>query len=77
MVIQGANDTRVPQHESDQIVNTLRERGVEVCHDVYPDEGHIFGKRENHTRVRSAAAEFLLAHLTTDTDRSLKGSVSG
>jgi dipeptidyl aminopeptidase/acylaminoacyl peptidase len=69
MVIQGANDTRVPQHESDQIVDTLRERGVEVRYDVYPDEGHVFGRRENQTKARSAAAEFLLAHLTTASNR--------
>ena len=62
-IIQGANDTRVPQHESDQIVELLRARGVEVRYDIYPDEGHLFGKRENQTRARSSIADFLLTHL--------------
>lgn len=64
MIIQGANDRRVPQAESDQIVRRLRERGVEVRYDVYPDEGHHFGKRENVVKASSDAGEFLLDHLT-------------
>ncbi|GAA0934204.1 S9 family peptidase [Virgisporangium aurantiacum] len=63
-IIQGANDMRVPREESDQIVQRLRDRGVEVRYDIYPDEGHVFGKRTNQTRARSDAAEFLIAHLT-------------
>jgi dipeptidyl aminopeptidase/acylaminoacyl peptidase len=62
-VIQGANDPRVPKYESDQIVESLRARGVEVRYDVYPDEGHQFGKRENQIKARSDAGDFLLAHL--------------
>jgi dipeptidyl aminopeptidase/acylaminoacyl peptidase len=62
-VIQGANDPRVPRHESDQIVERLRARGVEVRYDVYPDEGHQFGKRKNQIQARTDAGEFLLTHL--------------
>ncbi len=62
-LIQGANDTRVPRQESDQIVHRLRERGVEVRYDVYPDEGHVFGSSAHQTKARSDAAEFLLDHL--------------
>jgi dipeptidyl aminopeptidase/acylaminoacyl peptidase len=62
-LIQGANDIRVPKHESDQIVQRLRGRGVEVRYDVYPDEGHIFGNRANQMTARSDAVEFLLARL--------------
>ena len=65
-LIQGANDPRVPRHESDQIAERLRARGVEVRYDVYPDEGHVFSKRENQIRARSSAGEFLLAHLNKD-----------
>lgn len=64
-VIQGANDPRVPQPESDQIVERLRARGVEVRYDVYPDEGHAFSKRENRIKAQSDAADFLLARLAT------------
>jgi len=62
-LIQGANDTRVPKEESEQMVTRLRERGVDVRYDVYPNEGHMFGNRENQTKARSDAVEFLLAHL--------------
>jgi dipeptidyl aminopeptidase/acylaminoacyl peptidase len=62
-LIRGANDTRVPKQESDQIVQRVRERGVEVRHDVYPDEGHAFGQRASQSKARSEAAEFLLSHL--------------
>jgi dipeptidyl aminopeptidase/acylaminoacyl peptidase len=65
LVIQGANDPRVPKAESDQIVERLRARGVEVRYDVYPDEGHSFGKRENQIKAWSSAGEFLLSHLQT------------
>jgi dipeptidyl aminopeptidase/acylaminoacyl peptidase len=63
LVNQGANDPRVPRHESDQIVERLRARGVEVRYDVYPDEGHGFTKTENQIRARTVAGEFLLRHL--------------
>ena len=62
-VLQGGNDPRVPQQESDQLVERLRARGVEVRYDVYPDEGHGFTKSENQLQARSDAAEFLIAHL--------------
>lgn len=65
-VIQGANDPRVPQAESDQIVAGLRERGVEVRYDVYPDAGHGFGRREDQIRAYSDIAEFLVDRLSTD-----------
>ncbi|HEX5494638.1 MAG TPA: prolyl oligopeptidase family serine peptidase [Mycobacteriales bacterium] len=62
-VIQGAKDPRVVQAESDQIVASLRERGVDVRYDVYPDEGHGFTKRENELRAIGDSADFLITHL--------------
>lgn len=62
-IIQGANDPRVPQHESDQIVARMRDRGIEVRYDVYADEGHGFTKSETQVKVDSDSAEFLIAHL--------------
>jgi dipeptidyl aminopeptidase/acylaminoacyl peptidase len=70
MVIQGANDPRVPKAESEQIVEQLRARGVEVRYDVFPDEGHTFGKRENQITARSNAGDFLLAHVLHDPSRA-------
>jgi dipeptidyl aminopeptidase/acylaminoacyl peptidase len=62
-VIQGANDPRVVQAESDQIVASLRARGVEVRYDVYEDEGHGFTKRENTIRAFGDSADFLIGYL--------------
>ena len=63
-VIQGAKDPRVVQAESDQIVASLRGRGVEVRYDVYPDEGHGFTRRKNELRAFNDVAEFLIERLT-------------
>lgn len=62
-VIQGANDPRVVKAESDQIVERLRERGVEVRYDVYEDEGHGFTKRENEHKAYRDMAAFLEQYL--------------
>lgn len=58
-VIQGANDPRVVKPESDQIVERLRARGVEVRYDVYEDEGHGFTRRENELKAMFDIATFL------------------
>ena len=63
MVIQGANDPRVVQAESDQIVDALRARGIEVRYDVYEDEGHGFTKRANEIKAIGDVAEFLVERL--------------
>jgi dipeptidyl aminopeptidase/acylaminoacyl peptidase len=65
-VIQGANDPRVVQAESDQIVERLRARGVEVRYDVYADEGHGFTKRSNELRAYRDLVGFFEAHLLPD-----------
>ncbi|MFC5062657.1 prolyl oligopeptidase family serine peptidase [Actinomycetospora atypica] len=63
MVFQGANDVRVPQSESDTIVESLRRRGVEVAYRVYADEGHIFSQTENLVDMFRATERFLAEHL--------------
>jgi dipeptidyl aminopeptidase/acylaminoacyl peptidase len=63
LVLQGANDPRVPKAESDQIVARLRARGVEVTYLVFDDEGHGFTSRENDIAANTAIAEFLVEHL--------------
>jgi dipeptidyl aminopeptidase/acylaminoacyl peptidase len=62
-VIQGANDPRVVQRESDQIVELLRQRGIDVRYDVYADEGHGFTKRANELKSLGDAATFMEQHL--------------
>lgn len=63
LVIQGANDPRVKQHESDQIVVALRERGLPVEYLVAPDEGHGFRGEENRLAMIVAVEEFLAEHI--------------
>ena len=47
LILQGENDPRVPQEESDQVVERLRALGRRVEYVVYPGEGHGFTKRAN------------------------------
>jgi dipeptidyl aminopeptidase/acylaminoacyl peptidase len=63
LVIQGANDPRVPQAEADQIVAAARDAGVDVQYEVFGDEGHGFTSRDNDIKARSLIGEFLAAHL--------------
>jgi dipeptidyl aminopeptidase/acylaminoacyl peptidase len=63
MVIQGANDPRVTKHESDQIVEALQARGVDVEYIVADDEGHGFAKPENRMRAYRAMEAFFSQHL--------------
>ncbi|WP_395982681.1 S9 family peptidase [Actinomadura sp. 9N407] len=62
-VLQGARDPRVPQDESDQIVARLRDRGVDVRYDIYPDEGHGFTNRDNENKAYGDIARFITTHL--------------
>jgi acetyl esterase/lipase len=63
LVIGGAEDTRVPRSESDQLVEQLHAHGIEVDYDLIPGEGHGFTQRANGLRARSTAADFLIRHL--------------
>jgi dipeptidyl aminopeptidase/acylaminoacyl peptidase len=63
LIGQGANDPRVKQAESDQIVKALRDRKKEVEYVVYPDEGHGFARPENRLQFYAIAEEFLAKHL--------------
>jgi dipeptidyl aminopeptidase/acylaminoacyl peptidase len=63
MVLQGANDPRVLQVESDEIVAAAKKNGVPVEYIVFPDEGHGFVKKENEIRGYSAILTFLDQHL--------------
>ena len=63
LVAQGANDPRVRKEESDQIVEALRKRGVEVEYLVKDDEGHGFRNEENMFEFFRAVEAFLDRHL--------------
>ncbi len=59
LVMQGANDPRVPQSESDQIVAGIRANGVPAWYVVFADEGHGFRKRPNDDLRRAVETMFL------------------
>ncbi|MDP1579419.1 MAG: S9 family peptidase [Candidatus Didemnitutus sp.] len=63
MVLQGANDPRVLQIESDEIVAAARANGAEVDYLVFPDEGHGFRKKVNQIKGYESALQFLNRHL--------------
>lgn len=63
LIAQGANDPRVKQRESDQIVNALKAQNIPVTYLVFPDEGHGFANPQNSKRFTALAEAFLAEHL--------------
>jgi dipeptidyl aminopeptidase/acylaminoacyl peptidase len=63
LILQGENDPRVPQEESDQVVERLRTLGRRVEYVVYPGEGHGFTKRANAEDAYSRIVKFLTREL--------------
>ncbi len=63
MVLQGANDVRVLQVESDEIVAGVRANGVPVEYMIFEDEGHGFLKKENQLEGYGKVKDFLDEHL--------------
>jgi dipeptidyl aminopeptidase/acylaminoacyl peptidase len=63
LVVQGANDPRVKKNESDQMVEALKKRGVEVEYIVKDNEGHGFYNEENRFDFYRAMEKFLEKHI--------------
>jgi len=63
LIIQGANDPRVKRSESEQIVEALKNKGIEHEYILFPDEGHSIVRPENRMKFYSAAEKFLAKHL--------------
>jgi len=63
IVLQGANDPRVLQVESDEIVEAIRANGVPVEYVLFDDEGHGFRNRDNEIEGYRAIREFLDRYL--------------
>ncbi|HSJ79177.1 MAG TPA: S9 family peptidase [Erythrobacter sp.] len=59
LIGQGANDPRVAQAESDQIVTAMKSAGIPVTYVLYPDEGHGFARPENNIAFYAIAENFL------------------
>ena len=63
IVIQGKNDPRVLQQESDDLVAAVKKNGVPVEYVVFDDEGHGFTKKKNQIAAYGAILNFLKTHL--------------
>ena len=63
LIGQGANDPRVKQNESDQIVKAMQAKGLPVTYVLYGDEGHGFARPENRLSFYAIAEAFLAEHL--------------
>jgi dipeptidyl aminopeptidase/acylaminoacyl peptidase len=63
LIAQGANDPRVKQAESEQIVAALKDAGIDYEYMLFPDEGHGFAKPENRQKFYAAAERFLARYL--------------
>lgn len=59
LIGQGANDPRVKQAESDQIVSAMQEKNIPVTYALFPDEGHGFARPENRLAFYGVAEGFL------------------
>jgi dipeptidyl aminopeptidase/acylaminoacyl peptidase len=63
LIAQGANDPRVKQAESEQIVAALADHGIDYEYMLFADEGHGFAKPENRLKFYAAAERFLAKYL--------------
>ena len=63
LIGQGANDPRVKQAESDQIVTAMEAKGLPVIYALYPDEGHGFARPENRLSFNALTEHFLAQYL--------------
>jgi len=62
-IAQGANDPRVNKAESDQMVEALKKRGIQVQYMVKDNEGHGFSREENQFDFYGAMEKFLDQHI--------------
>lgn len=65
LVVQGANDPRVLQVESDELVEAVRQNDVPVEYIIFEDEGHGFRNKSNRIEASNAYVEFLDTYLAT------------
>ncbi|MGH6783891.1 MAG: alpha/beta hydrolase family protein, partial [Sphingomicrobium sp.] len=63
LIGQGANDPRVKQAESDQIVEAMKAKNIPVTYVLFPDEGHGFARPVNNIAFSAVAENFLAACL--------------
>jgi dipeptidyl aminopeptidase/acylaminoacyl peptidase len=79
LIGQGANDPRVKQDESDQIVKAMKAKGIPVTYVLFPDEGHGFARPVNNIAFNAVAENFLakcLGGRAEPIGNALKGSTA-
>ncbi|HMB63380.1 MAG TPA: alpha/beta fold hydrolase [Eudoraea sp.] len=76
IVLQGSQDPRVLQVESDEIVAGVRKNGVPVEYVLFEDEGHGFVKKENQIEAYSKILDFLNTYLRGDAGIPIKDGAS-
>ena len=77
LIGQGANDPRVKQAESDQIVAAMKAKNIPVTYVLFPDEGHGFARPVNSIAFNAVAENFLQSCLGGRAEpigNALKGS---
>ncbi len=77
LIGQGANDPRVKQAESEQIVAAIEKNHGKVIYVVYPDEGHGFARPENRTDFNARAEAFLGSYLGGRVEPLSGGKIQG
>jgi dipeptidyl aminopeptidase/acylaminoacyl peptidase len=63
IVLYGANDTNVPVVEAEQVVDSLKRRGVPVEYVLFSDEGHGFTRTPNRIRLTVSIVRWFAQHL--------------
>ena len=71
-IAQGANDPRVNKAESDQMVEALKKRGIDVEYMVKNDEGHGFANENNQIDFYKAMEAFFAKHLSAPAEAAKK-----
>jgi dipeptidyl aminopeptidase/acylaminoacyl peptidase len=74
LIAQGANDPRVKQKESEQIIEVLEKNGIDYEYMLFPDEGHGLRKPENRLKFYATAEKFLAKHLGGRYEEALEES---
>jgi dipeptidyl aminopeptidase/acylaminoacyl peptidase len=77
LIGQGANDPRVKQAESDQMVAAMKPNGVPVTYVLFPDEGHGFRRPVNNIRFNAIAEQFLSKFMGGRYEQLALGEVEG
>lgn len=70
MIVQGANDPRVKQRESDQMVEALKIHGNDVVYLVFEDEGHGMAHQKNLQHFVEVAEQFLWRHMARQNEHT-------